>query len=92
MELTYGFAGEDQRKGASKMRSKDQCDGHPDDRAIDFLVRTSQQTQVTNQQGNLEETDTKLVERSACEIDARIWYQILLRPIGYGKAEAISCL
>lgn len=92
MEYTYGLAGEDQRKGASKMRSKDQCDGHPDDRAIDLMVCTSQQTQVTNQQSNLEETNTKLIEWSACKIDSCVRYQILLRSIGYRKAEAISCL
>ena len=69
-----------------------QRNGNPDHHAIRLIVRATQEPQVANQQGNLEEAYSQLVKRATCKIDSCIWNEILFRSVGDGKAKAVSCL
>ena len=62
------------------MGHEDKDNGHPHHEAVCLLSCAFQQTQVADQQGNLEETDAHLVNWTTSEIDPSVCREILLRP------------
>ncbi len=72
--------------------SEEDCDDRdPDDPAVDSLIRAFEEAQIADQQRNLEEADTELVEWTAGEVDASIGNKILLRAKRDRQPEAEFC-
>lgn len=69
-----------------------QRNGKPDHITIRLIVRATQEPQVADQQGNLEEANPELIDRASREIDACIWNEVFFGSVGYWKAKAVSCL
>lgn len=60
------------------MSQKDHGNGGVDGDAVGLVVGALQQTKVANQEGNLEEADTNLVDRTACIVNPRVDDQVRL--------------
>lgn len=69
-------AGKDQSKGATQMADEDGDDGDPDEDAVGALARRLQQTQVAEQQRNLEQTDAKLIDGAAGKVDLFVGWSV----------------
>lgn len=66
------------------MTEKHKSDGGPDSHSIKPVVGTIEQTQVTNQEGNLEEADSQLIKWSTSKVDSCVRELALFRTVGDG--------
>lgn len=73
------MAGENQAQSAPQVRGKDGDHGNPDHPAVEHMAGAFKQTQVTDQEGNLEETDAHLVDGSAGKVGAGVLDQAVFR-------------
>lgn len=55
------------------MPKEDGDDGDPDNPAVNAVVRAVEDSQVADQEGNLEEADAQLVDRTAGIVCPRVW-------------------
>lgn len=71
------------------MREKHKHNSCPYDQTVLALIRASKQSQVADEQGNLEETNAQLVDGATGKVDPRVRDEIFLWSQGNWKSESI---
>lgn len=85
------MTGQDEGEGAAKMRQKDQQDGTKDNIAIRLLVCPLEESQIADEECNLEKADSDLINGSSCIVDSGVRNQIRRRSVLDRQSQSISC-
>lgn len=87
--LVYRLARQNERQSASQVPENDEQDGSPDHPSICGVVRSLEQAQITDQQGDLEEADAQLVDRTAGIVASCVGDEVRGWAFLYSQSEAI---
>jgi hypothetical protein len=79
---SYRCTGKDECEGTPKMTKEHKSNGSPDSHSIKPVVGATEQTQITDQESNLEETDAQLIEWSSSKVDSGIRKLTRFRAVG----------
>jgi hypothetical protein len=87
--FAYRVARKDQAQRAAQVPGHDEKDGNPHHPAVCDVAGALEEPQVTDQEGNLEETDAHLIYRPPGVVGARVGNEVLLRTKAERQSEAI---
>lgn len=85
------MTGEYEGEGAAKMSQKDQHNGTKDNIAIRLLVRPLEESQIADEECNLEKADADLVNGASCKVDSCVRNQIGRGSVLDRQSQSISC-